>query len=461
MEQVNMGEFALCNVWPHPMHIVDDGLQALALTHGERFVALQDTLERVTVGAVCAPTEVCAIRLSTDSIMLQGEAGNTVVIPLGLADVLSGALPVNASNADYAVVIATRARMEQTPAGSLCVSQVWVLCFTGSDVDLSHFLFDLGRRGAVCQDVEECLSISEIAIREGSSAKIFIAEHLVASGTEDQAKDDFHERHVAIKVLKGRNPGSKHDKVRNEINLMAKAQGHPNIAVLYGGFCCVQEDENADGLWWGIAMPLYVSGDLYDYVKKSPLSNDATNLHLVCLYAALAHLHELRIVHRDVKPQNILLDGHMRPILADLGSAASLDDADLMARRVSLAAYSQTPEMVSGRNIDEKVDIFSGGCVLYFALTGIHPFAASARPPIFSVTNSCKVKYPKKLFDKTSGSFIAFLKAVLSMDPQRRPSAHRCVSAFQMSMKPDRYSVAAWKIISDACNALSLSPYSS
>eukprot|EP00930_Biecheleria_cincta_P047993 TRINITY_DN3337_c0_g1_i5.p1 TRINITY_DN3337_c0_g1~~TRINITY_DN3337_c0_g1_i5.p1 ORF type:complete len:465 (+),score=73.39 TRINITY_DN3337_c0_g1_i5:35-1429(+) len=463
MEQVNMQASALRYVWPHPMHFVDDGLQASTLTCGKKFVGLQDTLNRVTGGTFFASTtEVCTTRLGTNCIMLQAKAGNTVVIPLGLTDVLSRALPANTSNADYAVVLAPRACRERVPEDS-SVSQVWVLCFAGRDLDLSHFLFDLGCRGAVRWDIEECLSISEIAIRQGSSANVFIAEHLMASGTADQAKNDFHASYMAMKVLKGKDAGNSHDGIYNEISLMSKAQGHPNIAVLYSSFCSEKEDKknkSADGLWWGIVMPLYISGDLYNYVQMSPLSIDAASLLLVCLFSALAHLHELRIVHRDVKPQNILLDGRMQPILADLGSAASLDDAELMAERLSLAAYCTTPEMLSGRGINEKVDIFSGGCVLYFASAGIHPFDASARPRASLVTIACKLKYPKKLFAKASGSFIVLLKAVLSKDPQNRPSAYQCVLARSMTIKPDRYSLEAWKMIVDACSALSSSLHS-
>ena len=92
----------------------------------------------------------------------------------------------------------------------------------------------------------------------------------------------------------------------------------------------------------------------------------------------LAAAHAQGLVHRDVKPSNILLDGTVeRALLTDFGLARAVDDASI-TRTGIIAGTPQymSPEQARGGNVDARADLFSLGCVLYFLCTGHPPFRA-------------------------------------------------------------------------------------
>src|SRR5918999_5496743 len=94
--------------------------------------------------------------------------------------------------------------------------------------------------------------------------------------------------------------------------------------------------------------------------------------------AALAHAHERGIVHRDVKPQNVLLDEHGNPKLTDFGIARALDTTQESRAGAYLgtAAYS-SPEQLQGHKVTPKSDVYSLGATLYHAATGEPPFTGA------------------------------------------------------------------------------------
>lgn len=90
--------------------------------------------------------------------------------------------------------------------------------------------------------------------------------------------------------------------------------------------------------------------------------------------AGLAHAHALGVVHRDVKPGNLLLDGEERAVLSDFGIA----EDTIRGRLANPATYGlhAAPELVQGQGSSVQTDIFAIGCTLYRLLTGTYPFAS-------------------------------------------------------------------------------------
>lgn len=95
--------------------------------------------------------------------------------------------------------------------------------------------------------------------------------------------------------------------------------------------------------------------------------------------AGLSAAHAQGLVHRDVKPANILLEDQVdRVLLSDFGLARTADDASLTRTGfVAGTPFYMSPEQALGERIDHRSDLFSLGCVIYFALTGYPPFRAS------------------------------------------------------------------------------------
>eukprot|EP00930_Biecheleria_cincta_P077010 TRINITY_DN6424_c0_g1_i7.p1 TRINITY_DN6424_c0_g1~~TRINITY_DN6424_c0_g1_i7.p1 ORF type:complete len:454 (-),score=82.02 TRINITY_DN6424_c0_g1_i7:264-1625(-) len=213
---------------------------------------------------------------------------------------------------------------------------------------------------------------------------------------------------------------------------------------MYGAFCDLDHTEEsneaqeealkqvrrqeATRLRFFIVMELCMSGDLFDFLSGGPLSEMQAVALQQGMFSALGHLHSHQILHRDVKPENILLDEHLRPKLADLGCAANLHVPEEMARRVCSPGYT-APEVLTGKAYDELSDIFSAGVVTYYSLSCEQPFEARTRTEKIELNKTCDVKYPAAWFCHVSEQIMSLMRACLSKNPSKRPCAQACMEA--------------------------------
>jgi serine/threonine protein kinase len=148
----------------------------------------------------------------------------------------------------------------------------------------------------------------------------------------------------------------------------ASSLDHPNI-------CTIHEiDETSDGRTF-IVMPCYEGETLTEKLGKGPLEiNEAIDVVLQ-VASGLASAHKKGIVHRDIKPGNILLtnDGHVK--LVDFGIAKLMGQTTVTktGARVGTAGY-MSPQQALGEELDASSDVFSLGVVLYELLAGRLPF---------------------------------------------------------------------------------------
>jgi TolB-like protein/Tfp pilus assembly protein PilF len=186
------------------------------------------------------------------------------------------------------------------------------------------------------------------------------------------AQDVKHSRHVAIKVLRPELAASLGtDRFLREIEIAA-ALSHPHILPLY-------DSGEASGFLYYV-MP-YVAGEsLRQRLQREQRLRLPDALHITAEVAdALGYAHAHGVLHRDVKPENILLDsGHA--LVTDFGvaraiSAAGEDRVTAPGMAVGTPAY-MSPEQAGGENVDERADIYALGCVLYEMLAGEPPHNA-------------------------------------------------------------------------------------
>lgn len=152
---------------------------------------------------------------------------------------------------------------------------------------------------------------------------------------------------------------------------LAASLDHPNIVTVFK----VGEHDGCHFL----AMQFVEGMSLDRALRSGRLPLDAVCRIIEQAAAALDHAHSRGIVHRDVKPQNMLLDGENRLRLTDFGIARAVDGSVFTGtgHLVGTPEY-MSPEQAEGRHVDGRADIYSLGIVLYEMVTGIVPFRAAS-----------------------------------------------------------------------------------
>lgn len=149
-----------------------------------------------------------------------------------------------------------------------------------------------------------------------------------------------------------------------EAKAMAKLN-HPNLVQVY-------DFGNIDGMLY-IIMEFVPGRSLYDSAhKKSVNMSEAARL-ISAMCRGLDHAHKSGLIHRDIKPGNVLIDAHARPKIVDFGLARGLDDTHVGETIYGTRGYTAPEVLRNPSKIDQRVDIFSMGAMLYELLTGRLP----------------------------------------------------------------------------------------
>ncbi|HWB12107.1 MAG TPA: protein kinase [Pirellulales bacterium] len=196
----------------------------------------------------------------------------------------------------------------------------------------------------------------------GGMSSVFLAEH------------PLMRRRVAIKVLpKNRvNDSSYLARFHREARAVASLD-HPNIVRAF--------DVDNDGDVHYLVMEYIEGHDLKSVVDRDgPLSYRTAADYMRQAADGLAHAHEAGLVHRDVKPANLLIDAKQVVKLLDMGLARTSDEIDASLtkdhdeRMLGTVDYLAPEQALDSHLVDPRADLYSLGCTLYFALTGHPPF---------------------------------------------------------------------------------------
>jgi len=181
------------------------------------------------------------------------------------------------------------------------------------------------------------------------------------------------ERSVVLKILDSVNVKKSEDLVERFLaeGRIIASLNHPNIITIYDIGVA-----NNNSLY--ISMEYVNGGDLKQRLELSISASQALDF-LLQIASALNEAHKHGIVHRDVKPANILFKDNT-PILTDFGIAKQVDvDADLTSTGIFLGSPNYvSPEQADGLKLDGRADIYSLGCILYEMLTGEKPYKSDS-----------------------------------------------------------------------------------
>lgn len=191
-----------------------------------------------------------------------------------------------------------------------------------------------------------------------------------------KAYDTRGEREVAVKIIRSDMFGSTvleriYKRFEREARSLAKL-AHPNIVKV------IEFGEHEDSPF--LVMEYIPGGTLKQKLGK-PISWPVAFELLIPVANALNYAHKNKIIHRDVKPSNILIDVNNKPKLTDFGIAKILesDEGSTLATTTGVGIGTpeyMAPEQGMGRPVDSRADIYSLGIVLYEMLTGRKPFRA-------------------------------------------------------------------------------------
>src|SRR5262245_4841371 len=256
-------------------------------------------------------------------------------------------------------------------------------------------------------------------------------------GVVYRAKDRRLKRTVAIKVLPPELAFRSEIKTRFLREAETAAQlNHPNIVDIYAV-------DEVDGTVFFVMA--YITGDnLAKRVHEhGALSVEETRRTLRDVADALAYAHERGVIHRDIKPDNILIDaGSGRPMVTDFGIARAVSEGDSRLTATGIAIGTPTymsPEQAAGeRAIDGRSDLYSLGIVGYQMLTGSPPFIANSTPAILVKHISERPTPIEQRRSDVPQDLARVIMMLLEKDPANRfPSANAVVAALDSGRVPE------------------------
>jgi serine/threonine-protein kinase len=255
-------------------------------------------------------------------------------------------------------------------------------------------------------------------------------------GVVYRAKDRRLKRTVAIKVLPPELAFRSEIKTRflREAEMAAQLN-HPNIVDIYA------VDEAGGIVFFVMA---YITGDnvaklLHDH---GALSIDQTRRILRDVADALAYAHERGVIHRDIKPDNILIDADSgRPMVTDFGIARAVSEGETRLTATGIAIGTPTymsPEQAAGeRAIDGRSDLYSLGILGYQMLSGEPPFVANSTPAILVKHVSERPVPIEQRRSDVPPDMARVIMQLLEKDPANRfPSAGSVVVALDTGRMP-------------------------
>ncbi|KAJ0604862.1 putative protein kinase CAMK-CDPK family [Helianthus annuus] len=207
--------------------------------------------------------------------------------------------------------------------------------------------------------------------------------------------------------------------VHREVEIMQHLSGHPGVVTLKA----VYEDSES----FHLVMELCSGGRLIDQMTKEGRYSEqrAANIFKE-LMMVIKYCHDMGVVHRDVKPENILLTTSGKIKLADFGLAVRITNGQSLAGLAGSPAYV-APEVLSG-NYSEKVDVWSAGILLHALLVGVLPFQGDSLEDVFEAIKTVELNFHTGVWESVSKPARDLLERILTRNADSRITADEVLS---------------------------------
>lgn len=248
-------------------------------------------------------------------------------------------------------------------------------------------------------------------------------------GVVYKALQETLEREVALKVIRAGGAADA-DEVRRFLReaVTAAKLRHPNIVTVY-------ELDVVDGIYY-YTMEYIEGQDLGRLIAAGPLPVRRAVILALKVARALDHAHGKGVVHRDLKPGNIILDGAGEPMVTDFGLALDLESRPGPSAYAAGTPWYMAPEQVadSGAPVGPACDVYALGVVLFEMLAGQVPFAGARAEEVFAAIETREPPDPRELRPEVDEHLSAICLRCMRKNP-----AERCASAAKLAAE-----LAAW-----------------
>ncbi|MCG6154321.1 serine/threonine-protein kinase [Rubinisphaera margarita] len=225
------------------------------------------------------------------------------------------------------------------------------------------------------------------------------------------------DRKCALKVMSSQLSQKKDfvERFIREARVGAKIE-HPNVVRCYA----VGEHK---GIYFA-ALEFIDGPSMQDWIKKLGTLEvgDAVHITIVCAQA-LGHAHKMNLIHRDIKPDNILVTKTGMVKVADLGLAKAVDDDQSMTQSgtgMGTPLYMPPEQARNAKYVDQRSDIYALGCTLYRYLTGVPPFKADSTMELILAKENSKYTPAARINKAVPEKLDLIIDKMMAKDPKHR-----------------------------------------
>lgn len=275
------------------------------------------------------------------------------------------------------------------------------------------------------------MDVELIDLSQFSSPKLFKSQG--ACGTIYLAEQKGTKKKVIIKILKGSfstDSDVQRDFIR-EVQIFASSK-HPAI-IGFLGYSFQDFDKN---FYPCIVLEYAPKGSLGDIISNPEikLSNTQKMIIIYGIAKGMEYLHSKNVIHRDFKPDNVLLDEEFRPLITDFGHSKIIIDDSIEMTTGRGTVVTNAPEAIMESNYNNKIDVYSFGMTLYWFMTGIRPYAEEKTMFKISskITKGERPTFPENCH--IDANFIDLIKSCWDHSPDARPTFTRIVEMFDQGL---------------------------